>query len=102
MKLSASQTDEEWGKVRDYMLSDSFRHRMQTHFDGIKAIRDSLDAEKRATILRWKKQEAQIEKLDNNTTNFYGELRAIVPEIPKVEGVDTFLLEDNNEAETLF
>jgi len=101
MKLSASQTDEEWGKVRDYMLSDSFKHRMQTHFDGIKALRESLNAEKRAAIIRWKKQEAQIEKLDNNTTNFYGELRAIVPDIPKVEGVDTLLLEDNYETETL-
>ncbi|MBI4080720.1 MAG: DUF2130 domain-containing protein [Candidatus Levybacteria bacterium] len=102
MKLSASQTDEEWGRVRDYMLSDSFKHRMQTHFDGIRVLREGLDAEKRATILRWKKQETQIEKLDTNTTNFYGELRAIVPDIPKIEGVDAHLLEDSNETETIF
>lgn len=97
VKSSTSQTDEDWGQIRDYMLSDSFKHRMQAHFDGVKALRDSLDAEKRATLLRWKKQESQIEKLDTNTTNFYGELKAIVSNLPEIKGVDAPLLEDGNE-----
>lgn len=103
MKLSTSQTDEEWAKVRDYMLSDAFKHRMQTQFDSVKTLREVLDAEKRASILRWKKQEAQIEKLDNNMVSFYGELREIVPDIPKVDGVHSLLLEEGaNETETIF
>ena len=97
IKSSTSQTDEDWGQIRDYMLSDSFKHRMQAHFDGVKALRDGLDAEKRATLLRWKKQESQIEKLDTNTTNFYGELKAIVSNLPEIKGVDVPLLEDGNE-----
>jgi hypothetical protein len=97
IKSSTSQTDEEWEQIRDYMLSDSFRHRMQAHFDGVKALRDGLDAEKRATLLRWKKQESQIEKLDINTTNFYGELKAIVSNLPEIKGVDAPLLEEGNE-----
>jgi hypothetical protein len=97
IKSSTSQTDEDWGQIRDYMLSDSFKHRMQAHFDGVKALRDGLDAEKRATLLRWKKQESQIEKLDTNTTNFYGELKAIVSNLPEIKGVDAPLLEDGNE-----
>ncbi len=104
VKSSASQTEEEWGKIRDYMLSDSFKHRMQAHFDGIQALRTGFDAEKRATMLRWKKQEAQIEKLDTNTINFYGELKAIVSDLPEIKGVDSFALEDgeeNNEQESL-
>lgn len=84
IKLSANQTDQEWEKIRNYMLSDSFKHRMQAHFDGIQALREGFDAEKRATILRWKKQESQIEKLDTNTINFYGELKAIVSELPEI------------------
>ena len=103
MKLSTSQTDEEWGKVRDYMLSDAFKHRMQTQFDSAKTLREVLEAEKRTSILRWKKQEAQIEKLDNNMVSFYGELREIVPDIPKVDGVNSFLLEEGSgETETIF
>jgi hypothetical protein len=99
VKSSASQTEEEWAKIRDYMLSDSFKHRMQAHFDGIQALREGFDAEKRSTMLRWKKQEAQIEKLDSNTINFYGELKAIVSELPEIQGVDSNLLEDDKETE---
>lgn len=97
VKSSVGQSEEEWGQIRDYMMSDSFKHRMQAHFDGIKSLRDSLDAEKRSTILRWKKSESQIEKLDTNTTNFYGELKAIVKNLPEVDDVDSPLLEDGNE-----
>lgn len=97
IKSSASQTEEEWAKIRDYMLSDSFKHRMQAHFDGIQALRVGFDAEKRSTLLRWKKQEAQIDKLDSNTINFYGELKAIVSQLPEIQGVDNTLLEETNE-----
>ena len=97
VKSSASQTDEDWTKIRDYMLSDSFKHRMQAHFDGIKALKEGLDAEKRSTTLRWKKQESQIEKLDFNTLNFYGELKAIVSDLPEIKGLDSYLLEAKDE-----
>lgn len=94
VKSSASQTEEEWEKVRDYMMSDTFKHKMQAHFDGIKSLKDTLDAEKRATMLRWKKQESIVDKMDSNTTNFYGELKAIVSQLPQISGVDTTLLDD--------
>lgn len=88
IKSSANQTEEEWGKVRDYMMSDSFKHKMQSHFDGIKTLKDTLDAEKRTTMLRWKKQESIIDRMDSNTTNFYGELKAIVAQLPQISGVN--------------
>jgi len=98
LKSSTSKTEEEWGKVRDYMLSDSFVHRMQAHYDVIKALKDILDAERRSTQLRWKRQEDQILKLDNNTTSFYGELKAIVKELPELEGLNSTLLTQDNES----
>jgi hypothetical protein len=96
MKPSIGQTPEEWEKMRDYILSDSFKHKMQSHFDGIKSLKDALDAEKRATILRWKKQESIVNKLDANITNFYGDLKEIVTQLPQISGVDSPLLEDVN------
>ena len=105
VKSSAGQSQEEWGMVRDYLMSDVFRHRMQAHFDGIRALREFLEAEKRSTILKWKRQDAQINKLDNNTVNFYGDLKAIVPNLPSVKGIDTPLLEEGEDSEndeTLF
>lgn len=99
VKSSAGQSQEEWGMVRDYLMGDTFKHRMQAHFDGIRALREFLEAEKRSTILKWKKQDAQISKLDNNTVNFYGDLKAIVPNLPSVKGIDTPLLEDGEDDE---
>lgn len=88
IKSSVSQSEEEWGKIRDYMMSDTFRHRMQGHFDSIKILRDDLDGEKRSTMIRWKRRENQIEKLDSNTINFYGELKSIVPNLPGIKGIE--------------
>lgn len=96
VKVSAGQTEEEWEKVRDYMMSDSFKHKMQAHFDGIKNLKETLDAEKRSTMLRWKKQESIMDRLDSNTTNFYGELKAIVSQLPQISGVDAPLLDNPN------
>jgi hypothetical protein len=96
MKPSIGQTPEEWEKMRDYILSDSFKHKMQSHFDGIKSLKDALDAEKRATILRWKKQESIVNKMDANITNFYGDLKEIVTQLPQISGVDAPLLEEVN------
>lgn len=93
IKSSASQTDEEWTKIRDYIMSDAFKHKMQAHFDVIKALKDGLDADKKFTILKWKKQEAQIQKLDSNSVNFYGELNAILANLPQIKDLD--LLPEN-------
>lgn len=98
-KSQAGHTEEEWGMIRDYMMSDDFKHRMQSHFDGIKSLRESLEADKRATTLRWKKQEVQINKLDMNTTNFYGELKAIVPNLPELEEIEGPILIGENDEE---
>jgi hypothetical protein len=53
-------------------------------------------------VLRWKRVESVIEKLDNNTLNFYGELKAIASDIPEIENIEANLIsEGNNEQETL-
>ncbi|HSX09638.1 MAG TPA: DUF2130 domain-containing protein [Candidatus Saccharimonadales bacterium] len=102
VKSSANHTEEEWSQIRDYMMSESFRNRMQSHFDNINVLRSLLEAEKRSTILKWKKQESIIEKLDRNTINFYGELKTIVPNLPEIAGSETFLIDEKvttNEAD---
>jgi hypothetical protein len=98
-KSGANHTEEEWGKIRDYMMSEAFKHRMQAHFDAVNSLRDSLEAEKRATTLRWKKQESQISKLDMNTVNFYGELKSIVTNLPELTDIETPQIESGQEDE---
>lgn len=97
VKSSTSHTDEEWGKIREYMLSDDFKHRMRTHFESVKILKDSLGAEERATKLRWRKQQALLEKLDNNTYEFYLDLKNIVPNLPEIESIEPLLIINNND-----
>ncbi len=102
VKSSTNHTEEEWGQIRDYMMSEAFKNRMQSHFDNIHILREILRAERRSTELKWKKQEAVIEKMDRNTTSFYGELKTIVANLPELNGVETLLIEDENEKEADF
>jgi hypothetical protein len=103
IKSGATQTDEEWTKIRDYMLSDSFKHRMQAHFDGVKSLREMLETEKRTSQLRWTRQQKQIDKLDSNTVNFYAELKDIVHNLPELEEIETPMLNsgESDDTETL-
>lgn len=95
VKSSTNHTEEEWAQIRDYMMGDAFKHRMQAHFDGINSLKTTLDADKKSTILKWKKLESTIEKMSNNTINFYGELKTIVTTLPEIEEIEsnTFLVE---------
>ncbi len=102
IKSSANQTDEEWTKIRDYMLSDSFKHRMHAHFDAVNNLKDMLETEKRTSTLRWTRQQKQIEKLDSNLVNFYAELKEIAPNLPELEEIEIpLLVSENDEQESL-
>lgn len=97
IKSSASHTEEEWGQIRDYMMSDNFKHRMQSHFDNVNSLKQLLDAEKRSTQLKWKRQESVISKLDANSMSFYGELQSIVPSLPEIKGIDNILTDTDEK-----
>jgi len=97
LKSSTNHSEEEWAQIRDYLMSEAFKNRMQAHFDNIQQFRAILDAEKRSTILKWKRQESVIEKMDRNTTSFYGELKTIVSALPEINGVETLLIEDEKD-----
>ncbi len=104
VKSSTSHTDEDWSKIRDYMLSDAFQHRMHTHLNAVKNLRDMLVTEQRTSTLRWTRQQKQIDKLDSNILNFYGELKDIVHNLPELDDSDIQLLSpaDEDSNETLF
>lgn len=87
-KTLITHTDERLIRISDFIMSDAFNHKMRAHFDSIKNLNETLDAEKRSAMLRWKKQESIINNIDSNITNFYGELKAIVPQLPQIEGVE--------------
>jgi len=78
VKTSTSHTDEDLEKVRDYLLSDAFRHKINMHHDTINLMMEELTSEVRLTQIRWKKREAQIKSLDTNIAQLDGELQGIM------------------------
>lgn len=84
-KSSANHKDEELRKIYQYITSESFRHKFEAHFEGVKALREDLASEKRLTEVRWKKRETQIDRIDRSSSQMYGELQGIAPELPDIE-----------------
>src|SRR3989338_7463795 len=56
-RASASHEDHEIKRIYEYITSEAFRHKFEAHFEGVKALRDDLAAEKRLTEIRGKKRE---------------------------------------------
>lgn len=84
-KAGMSHNDEELNRIRQYITSDAFRHKFESHQESVNALREDLRSEMRTTEARWKKRSAQIERLDRNTSQMYGELQGIVPELEDLE-----------------
>jgi hypothetical protein len=101
-KASASHGDEKLQVVYDYIMSDNFRHKFERHHEVIKNMKDELDTEIRLTEIRWRKRKASIDSLDRNTTQMYGDFQGIIPDLPELKGLETPLLADENDNETLF
>lgn len=85
VKSSASHKDEELRAIYQYITSEAFKHKFEAHFEAVGALREDLAAEKRATEIRWKKREAQIDRIDRSSSQMYGELQGIAPELPDIK-----------------
>lgn len=83
----------------NYLTGNEFKHQIEAIVEGFKALEDGLNSEKKAMQRIWKEREKQLEKVLNNTIDFYGSVRGIagssVPEIKMLElGNDDKLLEE--------
>jgi hypothetical protein len=83
----------------NYLTGNEFKHQLEAIVEGFKALEDGLNSEKKAMQRIWKEREKQLEKVLNNTIDFYGSVKGIagssVPEIKMLElGNDDKLLED--------
>ena len=97
-KSAVNHNDNELKAIRDYIISDAFRHKFESHQESVNALREGLTADKRATEIRWKKQEVQIDRLDRNSSQMYGELQGIIgDELPDIKTPD--LLEEGKAEE---
>jgi len=75
--------------VYDYVTGREFRHRVETIIEAFSAMKDELDAEKKAMTRIWAKREKQIERVIQNTLGFHGDLEGIAGnQLPKIETLE--------------
>lgn len=100
IRSSASHSDEQLKELYDVITSDSFRQMFEARDEIINALKIELEADKRSSEKRWKRQGAYIEKLDRNNSRLYGELQAHIPSLKPLKEPNILELEEgNNENE---
>lgn len=96
-KASASHSDEQLKELYDVITSDSFRQMFEARDEIINALKLELEADKRGSEKRWKRQGAYIEKLDRNNSRMYGELEAHIPSLKPLKESNILELKDEND-----
>jgi hypothetical protein len=74
---NAQNKDAKMDILYQYLTGTEFRYRVEAIIDNYKILLKSLEKEKRATELRWSKQEKAISSVIKNTIGMYGDLQGI-------------------------
>lgn len=76
-KSASENKDERLEELYQYITSDNFRHRIESQIESFIQMKNDLDSEKRSMERLWAKREIQLNRLEKNTTNIFGELQGI-------------------------
>jgi len=72
-----------------YLSGQEFRHRVEGIVEAVRTLREELEAEKRATQLRWAKREKQLERAASQTAGMYGDFSGIIgASLPRIETLE--------------
>ncbi|HBG46260.1 MAG TPA: DUF2130 domain-containing protein [Deltaproteobacteria bacterium] len=88
-RLSAVGKNEKMESIYNYLSGQEFRQRIEGIVESFSALREDLEAEKRAMLKIWARREKQLERVLNNTAGMYGDMQGIIgttlPEIKMLE-----------------
>lgn len=87
-KSSASHKDDKLQEIYEYISSEAFRHKFESHFESVKVLRDDLESERRAMERIWKKREIQIQRLDRSASQMFGEFQGIIPSLKSIKNLE--------------
>lgn len=98
---SRASNDEKLQEVYEYISSDAFRHKFESHFESVNELRKGLTAEKRAMERIWKHRESQIERLDRSASQMFGEFQGVIPSLKPIKNLQLGTGDDESDQETL-
>ncbi|RJQ37909.1 DUF2130 domain-containing protein [Candidatus Microgenomates bacterium] len=96
-KSTASHKEEKLQNIYNYITSPAFRNKIEGYFESVSSLRTDLEGEKRAMERVWKKREMQIQRLDRNMSQMFGDLQGIVPELPSIQSLELPQLDSGDE-----
>jgi Uncharacterized protein conserved in bacteria len=64
--------------IYKYLSGSEFRQRVEAIVESFVAMKEDLEAEKRAMEKAWAKREKQIQRVVQNTAGMYGDLQGII------------------------
>lgn len=89
-------------KLYSYLTSSGFKNRVSDCLEGFRLMEAELKKEIKSTKKRWAKQEALINRVEDNIITMYGSFEGIVGHsIPQLEDITDNLLEAGDEDEDL-
>lgn len=100
-KSASENKDEKLEDLYQYIISDNFRHKIESQIESFIQLKNDLDVEKRSMERIWAKREMQLLKLEKNTNKIFGELQGVIgPALPTIKSLENSpSLEDNQEEE---
>jgi len=96
---SKASSDEKLQAIYDYISSDAFRHKFESHFESVGELRKGLISERRAMEKIWKHRETQIDRLDRSASQMFGEFQGVVPSLKTIKSLELGTGEENDEDE---
>jgi hypothetical protein len=88
IRIANQDRDTKADRVYAYITTKEFHRRVMTVVEAYVAMREGLDAEKRATQRQWAKREKELDNLLLGTARLYGDLQGIVGKsMPEVEAL---------------
>lgn len=93
--------DEQLQEIYEYISSDAFRHKFESHFESVKGLRDGLTAERRAMEKIWKHRENQINKLDKSASQMFGDFQSVMPSLKNIKSLELDSGDEEDAQETL-
>ena len=98
---SKASNEEKLQTIYEYISSDAFRHKFESHFESVKELRKGLDSEKRAMERIWKHRQAQIERLDRSASQMFGEFQGVVPNLKPIKNLELGTGDEENDQGSL-
>jgi hypothetical protein len=84
--------------VYEYISGPQFKARVMAIVEGFSAMREDLEAEKKAVLRLWAKREKQIERVLTNTIGMHGDVAGIIGKsLPAIEHLELDAIADESE-----